>query len=1121
MQNTIKINTTEKFDTNLIAIASKITTGDMKLLPKGEVVKSLNENIGNIEWNEVLHENYPKLKMFVDVEKEIMDYDMQKHAKELKEKLVGKINEIAQKLVCKVHISDRHRMNPKNLKQYKISYHGIYEAYFKSGEHMLKWLIDNKFAAEKIKQNETVKTVKKQLPTNTIDELDWIDQSNYTPHHKFTMIHTVKDINHGDVCPWKIFSKGSTTEDFLITDTSKNFPLIQVDLDTKSPKAKKINKKTIYRNLDLISKSKMKVYEKYFPNFDIVSFNGSLFVLTPKTQKIYCQCCKKTHMNHSNFYGLLKRNGKIYLGCHSSKEKIEVGKIQMCDYLTKIGYSTDIIDTEDISKYYKKITDDMETLPQKNNDEFKLRIDGPKIKSLSESQTRVNSLKDYKCILMHSNTGTGKTKYIYNETEKYDKVLVISSRVSLCKEYKGNLPNYFDYNDIIGDISADRCIICLNSLDRIVDDKIYDCIILDEINSMIKHLVSPTIGSIAIIYSRIAFLMQNAKKVIACDADISDMTICFLNSIFNRHEIKYIKNIHIRPRKQICKYFVGSNKGFNYAECEFFKELRESYMNGDKLYIGCDRKRDVEKIRHYLHDLDDKCDIRCYTSDEGDLNDIIEKNIAEVVIVSPRISYGISLTNPKYFDKVFGYYKNNSITTEEQLQQITRVRNDIPNIIYTEKKKTIPKFFNFKEAKEYYSEAVKLIPKIAGEFGIVVGNNSYFTNIENSTNKNFAIGHKIIRPTISMVNKSLFNDLKIYSLLYNEKSAQNPSKLLMENLIMKKGFNIEIHKNKDYIQKIKSMPKIEKDAAKEERARIFIQNNLDKTIHTKMTKQNIKFWMDMEDDKKIDNEDEKMKQLEFIKEMPDENYKSVLQIETNKIKNYGDVKIEEKDKEKEIIKCHEEYMKNITSKNNLKKKGVISVEEEKITTENEYKETIKNLIKNNSTIADIFKLKSKKINQDEFLYLSKIIKNRDDIYHYARYLSEYKDGKLFKVEFDNEMSFFQSSNLFYITYLKLCEIIGMKPFDLDNSITNQDEKRKNFKGIEQTILRNIFSYKGKNNYDEYIKLESKIKNKILSNLLLSETKETSKYDKEKQKKISIRKKIFNDENLKMFKKLFN
>lgn len=1172
MYEEFKITTTEKFDTNLICICKSIDqagAGRMKLWPRRAAEKKLIEKNGKKMWNEVLHENYPKLKLFIDVEYKFDINQKDKYDQLISNQLLEKINGVAKKLNCKVHISNKSRQSIDRKtgqaeQLWKISYHAIYDVYFQSIHHIKQWLINEKIIEKEstyVMHKKTTQPESSFVMHKKVIECPkiWGDYTVYKEHNKFSLPNTYK--GKCDKKPWKIITN-SKVSDFFITDQSKNYNMIDVKLSEELQKKK--NYKSQSEHKLKLSRSDLKKYEKFFIGYNVTGSKGNILVLQRKDKNIICPVCKKVHsISHDQFYGVIENNGEIYFKCHANRKiKYKVGEIKMCEYLTKIDYDSEYIHTDDLAKYYK---------PKyfKTDDKFRytyydkkyMEFIKPKISKSDDDIYKMKMKCNKKCIILHSGTGTGKSQWAYMQIRNYKKVLDITSRISLSKEHMKNMKDFTDYNKQKGELNNDKLIICLNSIDRIKPGKIYDCIILDEINSIINHLCSSTIDNISYIYSRLFMLIQNAKKVLCMDADITDMTIKFLNSIFNKSEILYIRNTYVRPRKEECHYYIGpdnsekniftsaelneinklsSNNDIkgeletlykriigknNYSEMQFFIKLGECFNNGDKMFIGCDRKRSALLIESYLRNIEvkmnyEKEDIRCYTSDGGDLNDILTNNIPKIFICSPRVSYGISLNEPDQFDSVWGYYKNTSINVQEQLQQISRYRRDCRTYIYSECNRKVPKFWDFQGAMTYYNDLFKISPKLAEEFTIKIGYNKDIEKFKDYDKFELLKSHKIIKPQISINDKDLFNQLKIYTHLYNEKSAQCPSYLLMQNLIDYKGFNIILHKNNEieseFNEKLKSLN--------------ISEDEIKKSLLCQEIKKSSEKYND-----------------EFIKKIF--CYESFLSksIETIEQKYKNEVG---KNKFETLQAKMKAFYKKYAKIINMKNPKYDEIFDGKINNDEQLSEELE---KQNKIFHDKYGrfleylgLNYDDITIDELIYLLSIIKQKKEICLYLFYLNDFVENKnrqqekllkknIFNDSFSSDINMIESYEFCYELYLKICGKIGLTPIthkpcekkqceDINTKLISEVFGIRSIKidGIESDIDKYERNRKGlfTNIDDVYNYVCEMFRHNIYKKLHFESVNKTSKWDKSTKKRVSVYVKSDNMKNINAFYNLF-
>jgi hypothetical protein len=136
-----------------------------------------------------------------------------------------------------------------------------------------------------------------------------------------------------------------------------------------------------------------------------------------------------------------------------------------------------------------------------------------------------NILNPSKFLILHAYLGRGKTTAIKRLLPSYDKILFFSPRQSFARFLSAefNIECYLDKN-----FQADKLIISIESLLCIPANKIYDMIIIDECESVLKQFSSPTTqGNHILQFQRLMYLIANADKVIFADAFITNRTLDF------------------------------------------------------------------------------------------------------------------------------------------------------------------------------------------------------------------------------------------------------------------------------------------------------------------------------------------------------------------------------------------------------------------------------------------------------------------------------------------------------------------------------------------------------------------------------------------------------------------
>jgi hypothetical protein len=279
--------------------------------------------------------------------------------------------------------------------------------------------------------------------------------------------------------------------------------------------------------------------------------------------------------------------------------------------------------------------------------------------------------KSYDCLIMKSDTGTGKTtsfrKYYFKEFEsnRRTKFLSIVSRVSLAQEqYITFCKNGVDcrlYKNIDGKLKVgDNYIITIDSILKVANwDKFrYEdyIIYLDEFNSMIEYLIcADTLNNKrVVVFNALLRILNNCKKIICTDADINDISLSFLKLV-DKNKI-YIENTFLH------------NKNIKSQEIFTYQNFCEQLSLEKKFLCCCDSKIQAEMIYQEMIRYGQR-DVKLITSDN---DEYINLDNYDKIIYSPKIVYGLdsSIKRP-----VYCYYKERTIAPTAMIQQIARCRN--------------------------------------------------------------------------------------------------------------------------------------------------------------------------------------------------------------------------------------------------------------------------------------------------------------------------------------------------------------------------------------------------------------------------------------------------------------
>jgi hypothetical protein len=269
-----------------------------------------------------------------------------------------------------------------------------------------------------------------------------------------------------------------------------------------------------------------------------------------------------------------------------------------------------------------------------------------------------------------------------------EKILLIGHRQALIKD----LCNKFSLNCYLDDdkhfrgenyYRKKRYGVCLDSLWKIKGEE-YDTVVIDEVEQVLCHFLSETIGSNGeYIFKIFQQIIKKAKRVIVIDADLGWITFNTLTAIRNYQELDQ-QNSHIYlntwqpPKRELFLY--DSDK-------HLISDLFESIELGKKIFITSNSKNMVTDLHHAIeNNFQKKIKTLLITSENSKNKDIqyfisnIKDEIQkyDVVLSSPSLGTGIDITfdnNDSKIDCVYGFFKNQINSHFEIDQQIARVRN--------------------------------------------------------------------------------------------------------------------------------------------------------------------------------------------------------------------------------------------------------------------------------------------------------------------------------------------------------------------------------------------------------------------------------------------------------------
>lgn len=301
-----------------------------------------------------------------------------------------------------------------------------------------------------------------------------------------------------------------------------------------------------------------------------------------------------------------------------------------------------------------------------------------KISVVSQHIINWKNSKISKSLAIKSPYNTGKTqliKQILTEMN-FERILFISYRKTLTNNLYGTfrelgitsyLDKKYDSNKLICQIESLYKILPLKLIDKNGELVIpsYDLVIIDEIESVLNHFISPTLENKKETFELMSGIIFNSRKILALDGDLNNRSYDFL---------KYFGGVTILNntiKKDQRHYIFTNNK-----HC-FDKKIENDLENNKNIVIISlslkDATYNYEKYKNKY-----KCVLHCSNSDDDNKNGL--KNVNEywknyrLVVYSPSIEAGVNC-DIDHFDNIYMVFSPNSTSPRGTLQMANRVRN--------------------------------------------------------------------------------------------------------------------------------------------------------------------------------------------------------------------------------------------------------------------------------------------------------------------------------------------------------------------------------------------------------------------------------------------------------------
>jgi hypothetical protein len=338
--------------------------------------------------------------------------------------------------------------------------------------------------------------------------------------------------------------------------------------------------------------------------------------------------------------------------------------------------------------------------------------------------------------LIKSPKGTGKTTYLVDSIGKIirrfatleefeegtdpevdeaffskERVLLIGHRIALI----GDLCNKLSLNCYLDDPKSDssevrrrmsRYGVCLDSLQK-VKDASYDVIVIDEVEQVLSHFLSETIGEKRRgLFEIFCGLIQRAKKVVALDADLGWISYITLAHLTRERGVGSAPVVPLKIQVFINDWQPKDRELLVYGSMfQLIHEIKKSVVNRQRIFITANSKAKVKSLTHAIKSLEGEIGVPIQmisiTSENSGTQEskyFIENIKTEilkyqVILSSPSLGTGIDISfenGKREVDVVFGLFENQINTHFEIDQQLARVRN--PGSVHVW---VSPRTFNF------------------------------------------------------------------------------------------------------------------------------------------------------------------------------------------------------------------------------------------------------------------------------------------------------------------------------------------------------------------------------------------------------------------------------------------
>lgn len=318
------------------------------------------------------------------------------------------------------------------------------------------------------------------------------------------------------------------------------------------------------------------------------------------------------------------------------------------------------------------------------------------------SQMALPDVPERGIIGLRSAKGTGKTKFIGALVNTGNKVLSATHRIALGRnlcarlglDWRGDLDKV-NGQFINGGGYTLRVGFCVDSMLAIMPEQFAGCdLILDEAVQVVRHLVTSSTcardGKRPSLLARFRELVQAARRVIAADADLDNVTLAYLQELRGAdNERMFVVRNDFQPPGYPVTFLESADRT---AITTLLLEALPVLPLGKTLFVVTDSKRVSKEIAALIaKEHPEKATLLINSETSGGERErgfihapdaTLQSNLYDVIICSPSLATGVSIEATGKVTTVYGIFTGASASDSDIAQALGRVREPVPRVIW-------------------------------------------------------------------------------------------------------------------------------------------------------------------------------------------------------------------------------------------------------------------------------------------------------------------------------------------------------------------------------------------------------------------------------------------------------